>query len=358
MTLGPAAAFASTATGYATTVLPAATRELARWREHAGAIPDPVLRRQALDALRKRGNMNGAALFAVFAPRGGRPVAVRALVAFQAAYNYLDELAEQPSEDPAANGRRLHEVLLGALGEEGERRDPYALHGHREDGGYLASMVRACGEAVRRLPSYNVVRASAATAARRIVDFQSLNLGESQGPIDGLRDWGERHTPPGSELSWWETAAAGGSSLGVHVLIGIAADPNLDGRTVAAVDAAYFPWIGALHSLLDSTVDVAEDAREGQRNLLSHYPSDARAIERVRYLTERARAQASALPDARLHEVLLTAMAGHYLSSSQIATPQGRAIAESVAGAVGPSAGLAMRLMRVGQRTSRLVLTA
>src|SRR5260370_7771814 len=79
MTLGPAAAFASTATGYATTVLPAATRELARWRDHAGAIPDPVLRRQALHALRTRGTMNGAALFALSPPRRSPPLPPPAL---------------------------------------------------------------------------------------------------------------------------------------------------------------------------------------------------------------------------------------------------------------------------------------
>ena len=39
---------------------------------------------------------------------------------------------------------------------------------------------------------------------------------------------------------------------------------------VEAIEGAYFPWICALHSLLDRLVDVAEDERAGQRNLLSY----------------------------------------------------------------------------------------
>jgi len=110
-------------------------RELVTWRVHAGQVPDPVLRELALQALRKRGNMLGAALFAVLAPRGRRSEVVRALVAFQSAYNYLDTLAEQPSADPVGNGRRLHSALLLALEPGAGRRDYYAGYPRCDDGG-------------------------------------------------------------------------------------------------------------------------------------------------------------------------------------------------------------------------------
>ena len=46
---------------------------IARWQRLAQRIPDPELRRLALAALAKRGNIEGAAAFAAFAPaRNGR----------------------------------------------------------------------------------------------------------------------------------------------------------------------------------------------------------------------------------------------------------------------------------------------
>ena len=92
-------AFAAAATSYWLSVFPVVRREIARLRERASAIPDPVLRELALQALEKRGNMEGAAAFATLVPRPRRRAVVRALVAFQAAYNYVDMLAEQPCED-------------------------------------------------------------------------------------------------------------------------------------------------------------------------------------------------------------------------------------------------------------------
>ena len=64
-----------------------------------------MLRQLALDALDKRGNIEGAAAFAAFVPLARRAKATRATSAFQAAYNLLDMLGEQPSPDPVRDGR-------------------------------------------------------------------------------------------------------------------------------------------------------------------------------------------------------------------------------------------------------------
>jgi tetraprenyl-beta-curcumene synthase len=351
-------AFGSTALCYAT-VLPSVTRELSRWRARAEVIPIPSLRRRALAALRKRGNMQGAALLAVLAPRAARANAVRALVAFQAAYNYLDALAEQPSDDATSNARRLHEALLVALDPAATHRDYDASHPRDEDGGYLLGMVETTRACLRALPSYALVAPAARRAAARIVDFQSLNLGVHQGDHEGLRRWGLEHTPANSGLRWWETAAAAGSSLGVHVLIALAAERELDQDDVVGVEGAYFPWIGALHSLLDSTVDVAEDRRDGQRNLLGYYASTPLAAARLGSIAARAGHEARALarphqgPRGRRHEMIVTAMASYYLSAPQASTPQARAIAASVTGAAGPLSRPALALFKAARLPSR-----
>jgi tetraprenyl-beta-curcumene synthase len=352
--LGVTSTCASIALSYSLTIFPVARRELATWRARAGKIPDPVLRELASQALRKQGNMLGAALFAVLAPRNRRAQVVRALVAFQAAYNYLDLLAEQPTSDPVGNGRRLHNALLVAL-EPGaaHHHDYYAGYPSRDDGGLLNAMVETCNGAVHALPSYALVAGPVNRAAARIVDFQSLNLGALQGDDDGLARWARSSTSPGNGLRWWETAAAGGSSLAVHALVALAARPALDRRDLAAIEHAYFPWIGALHSLLDSMIDVAEDERDAQRSLIGYYASPQEAVARIRSLAKRATVTTDTLLDGRRHRAILIAMTGYYLSAPGASLPGVRLLAAGVGEAAGALARPARAMSRVTGLLSR-----
>jgi tetraprenyl-beta-curcumene synthase len=328
--------FASTVLRYCLTIFPAVRRELSHWRGRAERIEDPTLRSLALDSLAKRGNMEGAALFGAFAPRAHRAGAVRALVAFQAAYNYFDLLAEQRSDDPQASAREQHGGLTIALAPTAACRNLQPGDLRRGDREYVAELIATARSCLAALPSYALVADAARTASARIVEFQSLNLGEEQGSHEGLERWARGQTPPHSDLRWWESAAAAGSSLGVHVLIGLAAQPQLDRKQIAAVEAAYHPWIGALHSLLDSLVDVEEDRREGQRNLVSYYTSSADASARLAQLTERARSEARRLVDDHRHEVILAAMTSYYLSAPTARARGARPTARAIADAAGP----------------------
>jgi tetraprenyl-beta-curcumene synthase len=328
--------FAATVSSYLMTVLPHVKRELAHWRAQALSIPDPALRSLALKALAKRGNIEGAALFAVLAPRARRPETVRALVAFQAAYNYLDMLAEQPNSNPVANGYQLHQALLLALERKAPHPDYYAHYPRRSDGGYLTAMVDACRSALFALPSHSAVCDDAWAAAARIVGFQSLNLTEAQGGHELLERWAREQSSDAWEVQWWQTAASCGSSLTVHVLIAMAARPFLDAADALVLSDAYFPWIGALHSLLDSLVDTAEDRGDGQRSLLSHQASPNDAPQAMGRLTRRAAVAARSLPGGREHTVILTAMASYYLSAPEASADGARAIVSSVESAAGP----------------------
>ena len=350
--------FARAALRYWLTIFPRACVELRRWRRRAARIADPTLRRGALDALDKRGNIEGAAAFAVTVRRRRRGAVVRALVAYQALYNYVDMLAEQPSEDPVQNARCLHEALLvaldpGALDAGAPQPDYYARHPQCEDGGYLAEMVAVCRSALSGLPSHAAVAAPARRSAARIVAFQSLSLGVR----DELEDWARTllgaDTPlqlgMDAPLQWWEAAAAAGSSLAVHALIAAAATNSLHAEDVAAIDAAYFPWIGALHSLLDSIVDGEEDAATGQLSLVGCYRSAREATMRMRWLAVRAQGAARALPGGRQHAVLAAGMACHYLSELD------REPVRGVREAMGAVAGPALAVFRARRLAARLV---
>jgi tetraprenyl-beta-curcumene synthase len=348
-------AFAGAARRYWLGVFPRVCAERRRRELRAQQIPDPLLQRVVLDALRKWGNIEGATAFAAFVPARRRAVAARAMGCFQAAYNYLDMLTELPNTDPAVNGQLLHRALLVALDPEAQHLDYYAHHHLHDDGGYLAETVDECRAALAQLPSYAAVAPAARRAAARIVAFQSCNTGEVQGDYLALERWARTATPSGSGLRWWETAASGGSSLGIYALIAAAARPNVQPAEIAAIEDAYFPWIGALHSLLDNLVDIAEDYATGQRSLVGCYASSLDAATRMRLLAERSLRAAENLPDSRGHVLILAAMASFYLSTPEASAPAARSVAHAVQDALGEPAQLSLLVFRSRLALRRLV---
>ncbi len=351
-----ALSFAGAAWRYWLGVFPRVCLERRRRRARALAIPDPLLRRVALESQRKWGNVEGAAAFATFVGRRHRGAAARAMMGLQAAYNYLDALGEQPSSEPAANGRRLHQALLVALDpDDVSHADYYAHCPQREDGGYLREIVESCRAALAALPSYPAVAPAALRAAERIVEFQSCNTGERQGDLRALERWARAATPPGCDLRWWEVAAAGGSSLCIYALIALAADPELDLWAPATVADAYFPWIGALHSLLDNLVDATEDRATGQHSLIGAYPSLEEAAWRMRWLAERSLRMAATLPGGRGHTLLLAAMASFYLCTPEASTPQAQGVTRAVLDTLDGPAAMAMVVFRARLRARRML---
>jgi tetraprenyl-beta-curcumene synthase len=359
-----AGAFSGAARRYWLGVFPHVRSELRHWRGRAGEIPDPTLRRLALQAQCKRGNVEGAAAFAAFAPRSERAMLVRAAVAFQSAYDYLDVLAEQPCADPVAGARGVHQALLHALdpGDPGTgQADYYEHYPQCEDNGYLAELVDTCRAALATLPAYAAVAPAARRAAQRIVEFQSLNLSKSQGSHDAFEQWARALTPaersplPAEmDLRWWETAGGGGSPLCVYALIAAAAEPAVPAGEVEAIEDAYFPWIGGLHSLLDHLVDRSYDAALGQRSLIDYYSSPQEAAVRMQALARRAMRVAQALPQGRRHAIVLIGMAGFYLSGPEASATEARPIARGVREAVGGLVAPTMMVFRVRRLVGRL----
>jgi tetraprenyl-beta-curcumene synthase len=325
------ATFACAAINYWSFVYPAICRETHYWHRRAAEIPDPSLRQLALQAQHtKRGNIEGAAAFAAFTPRRYRYPTIRAQVAFQSIYDYVDTLAEQPHANPVLNGQQLHQALLVALDHDAPHPDYYAQHPQREDNGYLQEIVDTCRSAVGVLPSYPTIAPTVRTLAERIVVYQSLNLSESQGGHAPLERWALGATPSGTGLRWWETAASAGSSLGVFALIAAAAQPAPQPAETATIADTYWPWVGALHSLLDSLVDQSEDTAAGQHGLLDYYASPTEAASRLKLLADESMRLTSTLPNSPRHTLILAAMAGQYLSALEMPSPAARLIADSI----------------------------
>jgi tetraprenyl-beta-curcumene synthase len=348
-----AGAFTVAAGRYWLTVLPVAQRELRCLRRRASGIPDLTLRRLALDVYGSDwASLEGVAAFAAFARPGQRATIVRLLVGLQSIYQYTDTLMEQPcASDPAANASRLHNAILIALQPGRPHADYYAHNAQAQDGGFLIGLVDRCRATLAELPSYQVVEEAVLDQARRIVHYQSdINLAAQRDHPD-LARWAELEAPAGVEHRWWELAAASGSSLAALALLSAAGDSSLTTKRAHAIEGLYWPWMGALHTLLDSLIDRAEDAATGQHNLLDQYSSRAEMAERLEYLAVESARRAEAVGVE--HRLILAGMTSLYLSDPNAWLPYARDASERVLAALGGLAKPAMLVLRARRLTHR-----
>jgi tetraprenyl-beta-curcumene synthase len=337
-------------------VFPLVVCEIRRRRTLAARIPDPTLRGLALEALdQKRNNLEGAAAFAALVPRESRRVVVSALVACQAICDYLDLLSEQPNRDPMVNGYRLHEALIVATTFGEPHRDYYSHHPNGEDGGYLRGLVDTARMALCSLPSHRSIVEPLGRATERIALYQSFNHGDARGSYEPFEQWATRSTQPGTGLRPWEMAAASGSTLPVLALIASAADPLLGEPETRAIEEAYFPWIGSLHSLLDSLVDHDEDLAVEGRALVGYYASPIDAAARMRTLAREALSRAAMLPLGRRHALIVAAMTSFYLCEvDRSASPHAQLVVPSVLDAIGSLAAPTMAILGARRSLRRI----
>jgi tetraprenyl-beta-curcumene synthase len=348
----PAVAFASAARRYWLGVFPVVRREIRRLRERAEEIPDPVLRRLALAAQTgKWNNLEGAAAFAAFAPRGERAAVARLLVGLQSIYDYADTLMEQPCERPGANARQLHLAILVALSPDSRHPDYYAYNAHHEDGGYLVELVDTCRAAIGKLPSAVRLAEAIQRNAQRIVVYQSRIILASQQDHPALTRWAGEEAPPGTDLRWWETGAACGSSMALFSLVAEAARAGLGGDHATKIEEVYWPWVGSLHTLLDSLIDRGEDAATGQHNLLDHYASVEEMAARMQALAAEAVRRTSAAGIE--HSLILAGATSVCLSDKRAWLPDARVTTERVLATVGGLTTPAMLVLRARRLARR-----
>ncbi len=339
-----AIAFASAARRYWLGIFPIARNEIRRLRHRAADIPNPVLRGLALDAqLRKSTSLEGAAAFATFVPLRRRVAITKLLVDLQCIFDYADTLMEQSNDNPAANASQLHNALLVALQPDQPHLDYYQYYTRQDDGGYLVGLIDACRTLIRELPSYGLVNEVVLEHASRIVFYQShINLA-CELDYPRLERWAAEEIC-GGDLNWWEIGAACGSSLALFAHIAAAANPVLTAREVELVEGLYWPWEDALHTMLDSLVDRAEDRETGQPNLLNHYTSQEEMTERLGLLAGETAKRAHEV--APHHRLILAGMVALYLSDEQAWIDSARPASERVLAATGTLARPALLLLR------------
>jgi tetraprenyl-beta-curcumene synthase len=330
-----------------TWALPAVAREIHSWRRIAASIPDGAIRQDALASLdRKRGHTDGAALFCILAPSRD-PVLLRLLVAYELMWDFLDSVNERGAARGQVNGRQLHLALVEALDPDLPLSDYYRYHPWRRDGGYLNTLVRTCRAACMGLPSFAAVRERLIQEAWRA---QVLGINHDLDPARrdrALRKWAQQVWPTEHEASWYELTGAASASLTVHSLFALAARQDVSAAEIVSVHRAYSPWISATTTMLDSYVDQAEDALNGDHSYVSHYPTREIAIQRVGEILSRSIREASSLPDGERHVLIVACMAAMYLSKDSARTAVLREHTRSLIHAGGPLARLLLPVLRL-----------
>ncbi len=303
---------------YFQVVRPEVIRGLAPIRRRALAIPNAELRAQALDSLKtKQFHCEGGGIFSAPSRDPGGCL-FSFVVPYQTLCDYLDTVTDRgPSQDPE-NLRQLHQALVDAIHPETPLHDYYAHHPSRDDGGYAASLVQDARQSLTQFPGLMSVLGPMQRLVDLYVDLQVYKHGPPHERVSRLTRWYENNAPRQADLSWWEFSAACGSTLGLFALLNLALAPAPSLFEVEEVTGLYFPWIGALHILLDYYVDQEEDDLGGDLNFITYYPSEADAIRGIRRIYRQTLDRAAALADAPFHQYVARGLLGFYLSDRKI----------------------------------------
>ena len=298
--------------------------QLRHWKCRAQAIPDPVLQALALKKLSEEGfNAEVAATLASLAPRAHRRNTVKAIVALEVLYDYLDGLTEQPVPDPIRAGRSLFRAFIDAVTPGScPPRDYYAEHAHTRDGRYLNELVITVKIAMSKLPGRAAIAEITQRGASRCVEAQiRINTHASAAQLE---QWATEQAA-GTGLQWRESlAGAAASVLAIHALIAAAADPRTTSEQAAAIDAVYLS-ICALSTLLDTIVDYEHDLNSGEPRYISHYEDHDVLATQLADVAMDAASQARRLPHGAHHVMTLVGVVAYYSSAptadSEIARP-------------------------------------
>jgi tetraprenyl-beta-curcumene synthase len=303
---------------FITRIVPLSAAALAQIRDDARAIEDPLLRHEALASIDcKAYHVAGACILATFLTSDAARRYVCVVAPLESIYDYLDNLCDRHPEVTVQAYPVLHQALADALDPSSTPRDYYALGPSGDDGGYLRGLVLRTQRALAHVPHLDLLVphfAAAATLYSEMQTHKHYPAGERE-----LRcvAWYERHRDRYRDIDWHEFACAAGSQFHVY---GPLFEAFVDRReAIGSTYDAYFPYVSALHVLLDAFIDQAEDHEHGELNFSRVYGGAAALRARVRELIIAAKSRFADLPADRAHRFVLDVMTLFYLSHPKVA---------------------------------------
>lgn len=303
---------------YILSVLPKVNRLLKQWSSIALCCPEPELRLQAMASLKNKAfHCQGGAVFAVDGQSCDQDL-LGLIIAYQTLCDYLDNLCDRAGQTDGRAFRQLHQSLVDALDPGLSPSNYYEYFHLHDDGGYIEALVAECRRQVLLLPSYSLVRDDILRLTGWYCELQvrkhlSWDVREKE-----LQDWVAGSLPPFPGLLWNELAAATGSTLAVFALFKLAGREHLNRELVDKTLQAYFPWICALHILLDYFIDQQEDRVGKDLNFTFYYSSELQMMNRLKTCVHEARCCAASLPESIFDITVVEGLLAMYLSDGKV----------------------------------------
>ena len=253
-------------------------------------------------------------------PRRRSRALLRLLTSYQVLWDFLDSLSETWGGVEPGDTLHLHLALVDAVNPLGPIRDYYEGLAISGDGGYLRSLVEVCRDCCRALPAFHMVAPVLHEEAKRI-GVQAINhaVEPAQIPL-ALQAWVSSEYPGTHEVAWFELAAAAGANLAIYALFALAAEEGCDPDRVEDTYRAYFPWTGALATMLDGFVDQFDDVRDGQHCYVAYYQPPDDATKQISRLVRRSLSETHSLEDSERHTLVAASMVAMYLSRDSART--------------------------------------
>ncbi|MGA8535634.1 MAG: DUF2600 family protein [Candidatus Tumulicola sp.] len=299
-------------------IVPHAASELEGIAALARSIPDASLRDQALGSIgAKSYHVAGGCILATFLPPQTARTYVEIVAPLESIYDYLDNLCDRHPDVPVEAYPVLHRAIADALDPFAGTRNYYERGPAGDDNGYLARLVARVQRSLGRLDRSEALFAAFSEAATLYAEMQTYKHYPDSARESACVRWFERRRDDRfAGLQWYEFACAAGSQLQVYAPL----FEHFAGQTqaVSSTYEAYFPFVAALHVLLDSYIDQAEDREHGELNFAALYDGADRMRERVGELAGEASRRFAALPDPGRHRFVLRVMALFYLTHPKI----------------------------------------
>lgn len=291
---------------------------LRQWKERAGRIPDPELRKQALASIAtKMFHCEGGALYGLLAGLHYKE-AIAFIVAYQTISDYLDNLCDRSTSQDPDDFRALHESMLQALLPDTPLSDHYRFRRERDDGGYLIALIQACRKVLSGLPDDHLGATALEELARFYVDLQVHKHVQEEERLPRLQAWFEGHAKDLPPMAWYEFAACTGSTLGIFCIVSQLFNPSTSAVLISQMKNVYFPWVQGLHILLDYLIDQEEDRGGQDLNFCSYYENKEKMTERIGYFYHKAQTSVACLPDAKFHRLITRGLLSIYLADHKV----------------------------------------
>ncbi|WP_042222771.1 tetraprenyl-beta-curcumene synthase family protein [Oceanobacillus manasiensis] len=297
-------------------IFPEVDKELAKWKSKAETIPSKELRTQALASIEsKKFHCQGGSVYALLAGDKGKE-AIKFIVAYQTISDYLDNLCDRSTSLDPKDFRLLHEAMYCALNPALETKNYYALRVDQDDNGYLNDLIKTCQEQLSLLKQDEIQ-----PLLNRLVSLYSdlqvhkhVSLSER---VPRLKKW-FNETNTNNDLTWYEFAAASGSTLAIFCLISYALGNKLEERHTKEIFHGYFPYMQGLHILLDYYIDQKEDLEEEDLNFCFYYPNEEIMKQRFMHFIQESDKHVQKLPDASFHQMVRQGLVGLYLADPKV----------------------------------------